>query len=504
MTIAPPPPLPPQQADVASIRQAQEIGIVRYRAYRVHVLGASVLGSEELEPIFADADTVSNAVRALGRAYYDAGYPGAQIHYALVGEDLYVAVDLGELTDVQAPEALEPYFEDLPRGEPLTDRTFEKRRALAEAYAERARLYADTRLTADDGGRVLYITSHDSDARTFSAGAAFSNPGNRFVGRHFLDLEASLVGDSGDELDLLWSTGLTGLNDDARADEYYDETLTWSRVTPRGLFALTAHVVDYKQPTDTLTIDGDLEELQAAWSYPLAATFASRWIVDARVDYTRKRRSAPGLGESAQNERYPSVELGTDFTWTTLWAGLPWDLEVGLTLRKGLRSTTADSGAELDYLVWRPSARADAAIGDRVTASIAAAGQFGSDTTPEQSQWVLGGTNAIYAFLPGVAVGDSGGLALLQIEYRFPRYKGVEVRPRAFAEYGFARYETSLPGAPAHSVQLADIGVEIGARLHSWLEASLAGAIPLEDDDLSSAVRDDSDAGLLFRIALSY
>lgn len=504
MTVALPPPLPPQQADVASIRQAQEVGVFRYQAYRVHVLGADVLGAGKLDPIFANADTLSNAVRALGRAYYDAGYPGAQLHYALVGEDLYVAVDLGALTDVQAPEALAPYFDDLPRGEPLTDRAFEKRRALAEAYAERALLYADTRLTADDGGRVLDITAHDSDARAFHAGAAFSNPGNRFVGRHLLDLEASFVRDSGDELGLLWSIGLTGLNDDARADEYYDETLTWSRVTPQGLFALTAHVVDYKQPTATVTVDGDLEELQAAWSYPLAATFASRWIVDARVDYTSKRRSAPGLGESAQNERYPSVELGTDFTYTTLWAGLPWDLEAGLTLRRGLRGTTADSGAELDYLVWRPSARADAAIGDRVTAGIAFAAQFSGDTTPEQSQWVLGGTNAIYAYLPGVAIGDSGALALLQVEYRFPPYKGVELRPRAFAEYGYARYETPPPGAPEGSVHLADVGVEISARLRSWLEASLAGAVPIKDDDLGPAIRDDSDAGLLFRIALSY
>lgn len=72
-------------------------------------------------------------------------------------------------------------------------------------------------------------------------------------------------------------------------------------------------------------------------------------------------------------------------------------------------------------------------------------------------------------------------------EYRFPAYKGVELRPRAFAEYGYARHETQPAGASEGSVHLADIGVEISARLRSWLEASLAGAVPIMDDDLDPA-----------------
>lgn len=504
MTVDLPPPLPPAFVDAGAIRDQRELGIVRYGAYRVHLLGPEVLDLDALTAIVTEAETLSNAVRALSRAYYDAGYPGAQLYYALLGEDLYVAVDLGELAAVEAPEALAPYFDDLPRGEPLTDGEFERRRALAAAYAERARLYGDTQIVPQGRARSLQISAHETDARATRGEIAFSNPGNRFVGRHFADLEVTHVRDSGDEFNLLWSVGLTDLDEDARTDEYYDETLTWSRVTPHGLFGLTGHVVDYKQPLSTVTVDGDLEEIQALWSYPLAASFASRWILDVRADYTRKRRSAPGLGASAQDERYPSAEVGNTLSHTAIWLGLPWDFETGLTLRKGLRSQTTAYGADLDYLVWRPSARADATLGERASAGLAIAAQLTSDTTPEQSQWVLGGSNAIYAYLPGVAVGDSGGLALLQFEYRLPTAEDIGLRTRAFAEYGYARYEGSAPTGAAQRVELADVGLEISARYKRWLEASLAGAVPILDDDLDAAVRSDGDAGLLFRVALSF
>jgi hemolysin activation/secretion protein len=505
MTVAAPPPLTPEQGELTVIRREQEVGTIRFQSYRLHLLGAAdVLSAGAHVDAMDEADTLSNAVRALAQAYYDAGYPGALLRYALDGEDLYIHIDLGTLTDVRAPDSLLPYFDDLPRGTPLTDRELEPRRTLADAFADRAGLYAETALVPVGEGRRLDISAQETDAERTHAKVAFGNPGNRFVGRYLLDIEASRTRHTGDLFKLLGSVGLSDLDDDARADEYYDATLTWSRVTPSGLFGLTGRVVDYKQPIGDTTIDGDLEEIQGTWSYPLAATLTTRWIFDARIDYTRKRREAQEPDLPLQNEQYPSLETGVDFTHAMIWLGKPWDFETGLTLRKGLRSSTAASSAETDYLLWRPSARASVTLRDNLAAGAAIIAQLTSDTVPEQSQWVLGGINAIYAYLPGVAVGDSGGLAQLQLEYRLPRFDEIEVRPRAFAEYGFVDYGASTPERSGGTVELADIGVEINARLRSWLEASLAGAVPVLDDDISAAARDDTDAGLLFRIAVSF
>ncbi|MFP5304854.1 MAG: hypothetical protein ACLGI7_03405, partial [Gammaproteobacteria bacterium] len=147
MTVAAPPPLAPEQGELTVIRRQQEVGTIRFQSYRLHLLGAAdVLSADAHVDAMDEADTLSNAVHALAQAYYDAGYPGALLRYALDGEDLYIHVDLGTLTDVRAPDSLLPYFDDLPRGTPLTDRELEPRRTLADAFVDRAGLYAETAL----------------------------------------------------------------------------------------------------------------------------------------------------------------------------------------------------------------------------------------------------------------------------------------------------------------------------------------------------------------------
>src|SRR5690606_4673206 len=118
------------------------------------------------------------------------------------------------------------------------------------------------------------------------------------------------------------------------------------------------------------------------------------------------------------------------FTHSTTWLGRDWDLEAGLGLRKGLGNEVTDEGADLAYLTWRPSLRAEVAWAERLSAGVAAVGQFSQDTVPEQSQWVLGGVDALHAWLPGVAVGDSGALVLLQVGYRLDPVAGFELLPR--------------------------------------------------------------------------
>src|SRR3546814_16611893 len=79
---------------------------------------------------------------------------------------------------------------------------------------------------------------------------------NRFVGRHFLDVDLHHSDDSGDQFKLLWHTALTGISD-GRTDDYNEETLSWDRVTTSGVWGLSGHAFDYAGRGDR---DGQLRE----------------------------------------------------------------------------------------------------------------------------------------------------------------------------------------------------------------------------------------------------
>lgn len=156
-------------------------------------------------------------------------------------------------------------------------------------------------------------------------------------------------------------------------------------------------------------------------------------------------------------------------------------------MRKGLgdgETEQAGSLADLGYLLWRPQLSTKLSQGSFST-RLDLYAQLTGDTVPEQSQWVLGGLSNIASYLLGVAVGDAGGLARLQLDYKlFGKDERYTVVPRAFVEYGYARDEHAQAGLPGGTPTIADAGVELAVSYSSWL--------------------DDADANAYFRAALKF
>ncbi len=495
MAVTLPPPLPPEQAPLAEIQQQIPRAQLRAGRYRVHLVGEIGLDIERIAQALGVADSAETVARAVGDAYRQAGRLGAQVHYAADGDDLYISVSEKPLLGVAAPRELAPFF----RGaDELSASELEPRRMLASAYAERARIGAQTSLQPASDGYLLDIEAQALDQRPARFSAEFANPGNRFAGRYFAELEGSYADRHGDLLTGSWRSALTHLNDDEfGADDYNEGTLSASSVTPIGIFGLTVRALDYSRDKG-LRVDGDVDEAEFAWLYPLAATQRSGLIGELRYQYSDYRERRGQELETSLHERYPSVQAGLLYRRDGV-APQDWDFSLGLTARKGLRSEPVAGAGDLDFLLWRPTASLNRDLGDSLGLGFSVSSQYSAYRLPAQAQWVLGGLDNLSAYLPGVAIGDSGLLALADLQIDAPDLFGLRVLPRVFAEYGLAHLQQALAGEPS-TVELADIGAELGLRWRPHLRATLSAALPVYDRGIDERRREDSEAKLLFSV----
>lgn len=515
MTFDLPPPATPQQVTVETAQAGASVGTVTFQQYTLHITGEKILDDAMLAAIVGGATNLSDAVRNIASAYYAAGYPAARVLYALSGNDLYVHADLGKATAVNAPEVLKPYLDGLENHEPLRDSDLEPRRTLAAMHAERAGLDASAAWVPDANNNLALDVSDKEGKDPLAITWEVGNPGNRFVGRHFADLGLRDGSTAGDELRANVRVGLKGLNDDKSSDHYYEGSLGWSRVTSFGLFGTGYRVVDYDffvfnlpddgnpatpPPPDELEFDGKIHVGEVFWFYPLYASFNSRLTTFLKVDHTRKTTDIALAQVQLQREIYNSAEAGMVYARSLSLLGKRTDLESSLIVRQGLnKSPLSISAADGDYLLFRPAVRVKHHFDADITTSIELSGQFSSDTVPEQSQWVIGGLNGLTAYLPGVAVGDSGYLARVQGEH-LGDISGYEVTSRAFVEYAAAEFSNLGGGTPS----AADVGVGVDVKLTPWFTTGLAYAYPFFDKDISDAVLDSAEANVYFKLACKF
>ncbi len=510
MAISLPDALPPQQITM-QVPDGATNAVLAFRSYRIHVLGPLAGSQNDLQALIEDAEDLSAATRRLSAHYIEAGYPAAQLRYMLTDRDLFLLVGLGQIVEVDSPEPIRKYFAGLTEHDPVRDTDLEHARVLASIHADRAGLNLGTELVPVEGGSRLEFFELEENIRPTQWRAQMGNPGNRFTGRHFLDLGVRHGFASGDELMLGWQTSLSGLNSDRRSDDYNDFLAGWSRVTTAGLFGINGRASVYDYPVARLfsddTAEGRIVQVDASWLYPLSAGEDHRWIVSAKVDYTHKRAELQD-GTRLQDEEYPSVEGGMSYAWLTDLGNDPATLEFEAQVRQGLGSDddSALSATDLRYLLIRPRVLAGISPSDDWELQAEAQLQFTDDAVPEQAQWVLGGMDNLSAYLPGVLVGDSGGLVRLQASYfGIGRWAGIEMIPGAFVEYGYARFETTPPGAPPErTAEIADAGAQVEFKYDRWLRARLVAARGFADSGIDEQLLEATEANFFFTVTATF
>ncbi len=538
MAVELPPPQAPQQVTVEQVKAqnpATSIN-VKWQDYTLHIIGGhSKVTKADLEAVVADADSLSNAVRLINAAYYASGYLGVRLSYALSGQDLYILTDFGKITSVQAPPELLSYFENF-RGA-LTDEELEPVRALASIHADRAGKVIDMRLKpATDGtnDQTLVIKKRRKvKADSASVRIDIGNPGNRYVGRNFADLDVKGGIASGDEFHGFLRHGISQFNKRADASDFNDFILGWNRVTPWGIFGLGYRhgyfdqtIADPAAAGGMAASQGILHGGEAYWIGVLAADFKQRLTVNAKVDRLSKQTStrqgaaltpagAP-YGQTYQKEFYNSLEVGG--TYYRLWDldGWRFNWETGLSVRKGISSqdgyTFNNVRVQQDYFLDRFSLKLTLDHPEELPFALDTwkfgfdlSTQYSDQVLPEQQQFVLGGTNSLTAYLPGVAVGDSGVLFRLRAEWDGYQYNDFRLVPRLFAEYGLAKSEVAPAVAGLSRTQSAsDIAAELSVQYRDWLEVTGSTAYEIADQGIPEATLNDAQANYFMKLSLKF
>ncbi|HVT37320.1 MAG TPA: ShlB/FhaC/HecB family hemolysin secretion/activation protein, partial [Nevskiaceae bacterium] len=354
---------------------------------------------------------------------------------------------------------------------------------------------------------------HTADAEPTALRVELSNPGNRFVGRSFLDLDITGSSAWGDEVHLLWREGLNGLNGAGNDSRYHEPSIAWNRVTNYGVIGAGIHYTNFDFVFNGIPLHGDLRQVEALWLYPLYADFTHHWLFELKGDRTDKKNETeadigtPGTagfiaaGTKEQEEVYTSVEVTN--TWSQKLHLLKDDssFDAALTVRRGLSSEHQPvTPANLDYLLYRPALALKQPFGERFNVSASINGQFSTDVLPEQQEWLLGGLGSMTAYLPGVAIGDVGYSARAQAEFNLD-VAHFELVPRAFFEYGYATFQNPSAGETSQRQTLSDVGAELAFKWGKLFEGSVAWAAPVDHSGIAQSELDAQRANVYFRIA---
>jgi hemolysin activation/secretion protein len=256
--------------------------------------------------------------------------------------------------------------------------------------------------------------------------------------------------------------------------------------------------------SDVTRFTGEIRQGELAWVYPLSGSFNHRWNLTSKVDYTHKDYEITLLSLQVQKQEYGSAEIGTDYSRIVALGDQRVDISAALAVRSGLGEDHTDNdirAADFGYLLFRPSLSITVPFGESFTAGLGLAAQITDDTLPEQQQWVMGGVGNVEAYLPGVAAGDSGGLARLFGQTRF-EVMGLPVTPRVFAEYGYSKLENPFEPpfvavAQSGSTQtVIDAGVSLSVQVTRWLETRFSYAESLDESKIDQEALDATDANI--------
>lgn len=521
MSVELPPPATPQQGTVEQLQTDAGGGItVAFQSYQLHVAAGNILDESTVQNAVALADNLSNAVRNIGAAAYLAGYPAAQVTYALSGQDLYVLVVPGKISGIRASEALKPYLDGLETADPMRDSDLERHRTLASMAADRAGINVFPVFEPDgNGGQVLDFEKNNQASDPTSIRVEFGNPGNRYASRYFGDLEVKTASVWGDEFRVFAREGIQNLDANGKPGDYHEQNVGWNRVTPWGVFGINGRNINYNYTATAGTASTDLLGRiwigEALWLYPLYSDFNSRWTVQVKADRTSKTGKVDATQTNAsytyQRELYTSAEVSTSYGDNFRFIGHNWNLTAGVAARKGFGENGVNTDlsnlpihGDQSYLLFRPAATLKFFWTNSIASGLEASAQFSSDSVPEQQQWVLGGVGSLTSALPGVVVGDKGYLGRFYTEVSLPITDSLSLKPKVFFERGSATYAN--PNTSASQVDgaqtLMDAGAELGIKFGQFVDASLAYAKSFNDKNISQTTKDASDARLYFRVSL--
>lgn len=487
-------PAPPEPTLVAPARRAagRELA-VRLDGRSMKIQAPADVDLSELRANLLQASSADDALRRLPYLMVAAGYLSSRTYYLEEADgSLRVWLVPVKLTRVEGQPPLLDYFQPLATvKQPLRAADLEPARTLAGLHADRAGLHAGARLLPDGEGLLMDVYSYPQGNRG-KVRVAVGNPGNRYVGRRFIDLEVKLDSRSGAELGLFWRES-DRLFQGSSAD-YHEQGLSASLFRPQGAFTLSGRRFDYRVHDPAGLLDGEQNYFELSWLAVPRADFRARWTTELKLDLTQQSLYRNSDQQLLRREHYPSLAATVQRTATATALGKRLDYDGSLLLRQGLGGEPTPAGASsLDYQLTRLGFGARWRLLPSLALETQLAGQWSDDRLPDAQLWALGGPQFVRAYYPGAALGDRGAYARLSSLFPLPAYRDLQLTPALHVEWGRSDREDSPDGT------LADIALSLDLRFRRGWSASLSSGLPFVergDPRLIEGAR----AGLFFRL----
>lgn len=520
MAIELPPPIEPVLAPLEQVL-VPAIGdsTIDYQGVAIHVTGPdgrlAPAQRAALARLVAEAPSISDAVRVIGRYFYlSSGLPAAITRYAVSdSRDLFVHVSAGHVAVVDAPDPLRPYFAALVHAEPLRAAELERARVLGDAVSERGGLRYQPQFRLREGDAVtLEFGPAVATVPQTAVYADVSNYGNRYAAPYLLDAALRQSFASGDELSLAGTTSLRVLGlGGSHSEPYHGGSLGWSRVTTLGVFSVAGRLADFRQSVPQGVFDGRIGGGTLGWLFPIHADINRRINSELKFERNHERLTAT---PTAPGSGYTASETSNTAAWTLsytqrleAWTGQA-EVSASVSLRKGIPGgSSVETAASTGYFVWQPSLDARLGLGAGFSAIGSASGQFGGSVVPQLEQFVIGGPQSLHAYQSGAGAGDTGAAGRLGIEWRDSDGSWLEtygIRPQLFAEYGTARLRRTELGTSAGRIEAADVGIETGLRFADWLGGTLSVAESIHENGGSRSGNELARRYVFFQLVAKY
>ena len=522
-----PPPLPPQQADAAVLEERHAVASsqgdviqIGVGQYTLRISGNTYLSEGRIREVVEVGKTPSQVILLLNALYAAEGYLFVNVEYARRGnsDTIYVQVNEGHLADVEAPPELAPYFEKFEGERGVRKRDLEPMRVLAQIKADRMGRDVSSEYRIDDSNPEAFTLRLEGEEKpahdpvTFTT--VFGNPGNRFLGRYFGFANAKIDTPGGDQIGVGYGTAFTGLGDTRNGESYDNYSLSYSTVTTLGLYSLSASHTEY-EVEERFDLD-DREEaeifrLKASGSQFLYADEKTRWVLEQELQYTYSiiefvSADPPDLiGQRAQDEEYGAFRLGTTVSRSWELFDRRGSVSGGAGYKRGLGGNVenlVNTGRRTDFNILDAKMTLRYLFPWELVGSLDLKGQKSIERlVPQDEQWVLGGTDNLSAYLPGILIGDSGAYARLQLQ--LPRWKLFDrpYRFSLFTEAGTAKFEN---GPEQSSRSACDAGVKLEAAPADWLELKLYAAEGFCESNLDSDFVERNEADLFFNVKAEF
>ena len=465
--------------------------------YRMRISAPPGISAEALQEGVQDLQNPVDVLRRLPFLVMASGHLSVRTYWLQEPDgSLQVWLLPVPLVAVDGDSPLREYFEPLQRTPgPLTPARLEPARTLAGLHARRAGLQSSPRLVPQGEDLALQLPVRTvSDRGSLRVG--YGNPGNRYVGRRFVDVDVRTATVSGLEAGLfLRESDRLFQGSDA---DYHEQAVGVSQYLPLGLFSLGARRFEYRLRQDGQPLlDGHQSQFELGWLTVPRADFRARWTTEVKLDYIAQSLSQNQDGQRLREERYPSLALTVQRTATATVLERRLDYDLSVLLRQGLGNVDGPTASDIDYRLGRTGIGARWRLLPALAVEAQLAAQWSDDRLPDAQLWALGGSQFMRAWFPGVALGDRGAYGRLSALYLPVPMGDWQLHPAAHLEWG----RSDRNGAP--DARLADVAVSLDIRWRQRWNASLGSALPIAEET-DPRLREGARAGFFFRLGAEF